>query len=388
MNAAAIRLFFFACITCITTTAFCTTITVHNPAELETAVNNAKPGDSIIIANGRYTGWSCRLKGQGIAGKPIIVNVQTPGGVTFIDSVPQSIFTVTGNYLELHGFVFENCRLWKTAGKAPVLVEFDNTQNCRLTGCTFQKNEAMSQFMPLVVIGGNGGQNRVDHCTFISNINNMDVQVKITKETVPLYTFIDNNEFTNKAKVTWPVFNGGECVQVGQDPVLLGSRSSFTTVRDNRFKQCNAEPEVISNKSSGNQYIHNYLENCQGELVLRGGHDCLIDSNTIKNGSGGIRINGSHHIITHNQISNVPTGIRLMYGMARGKTEVGFYIAATDCVITGNRISNATTAILEGDAKNTDWTGKFDIKRYPSRTMQDVSPADNTIQNNNITPKE
>lgn len=359
-------------------------ITVNSAAALENAANKAKPGDHIVIANGQYKSWSCRLNGAGLAGNPVVVRAESPGGVSFSDSVSKTIFTITGQYLELSGFLFESCKLVKAAGKPVMLAALENTQHCRITNCTFQRNEAISQFMPLIVISGNGTQNRVDHCTFTGNVNNMDVQVSITKETVPLYTLIDYNEFTDKARVTWPVFNGGECVQIGQDPVLLGNQSAFTIVRDNRFINCNAEPEVISNKSSDNRYIHNYFENCQGELVMRGGHDCLIDSNTIRNGQGGIRINGSHHTVTHNQISHVQTGIRLMYGMASGKTAIGFYIAATDCTITHNTITYAITAILEGDGKNADWTGKFDVKRYPSRTMQDVAPANNTIEHNII----
>ena len=53
---------------------------------------------------------------------------------------------------------------------------------------------------------------------------------------------------------------------------------------------CNGEPEVISNKSSNNIYRKNYFEDCDGELVMRGGHDCVIDSNVIKGGNSGIRV--------------------------------------------------------------------------------------------------
>lgn len=386
MTKAAIQLVVSALLLFPATNALPATYTVHNATELENAVNAAKPGDQIIIANGKYTGWSCRLKGNGMAGKPVSIKAQSPGGVYFSDSTNNTTFTITGSYLELSGLVFEDNKLLRAQGKTATLIELESAQYCRVTSCLFQRNEAKSQFMPLVMISGNGAGNRIDHCTFTNNINNMDVSVKVTKEAVPVHSLIDNNEFAYKAKVTWPVFNGGECVQIGQDPVLLGNQQAFTMVRDNRFIQCNGEPEVISNKSSGNRYIHNYFENCQGELVMRGGHDCLVDSNTFKGGTGGIRINGSHHTITHNQMSDVPTAIRLMYGMARGKTEIGFYIAATDCIITDNTISHATTAILEGDSKNADWTGKFDVKRYPSRTMQDVAPADNIIRDNSIKP--
>lgn len=380
-----IRLSTLIALVFFTTIAFASGIKVHTAAELETAINNAQPGDVIIIANGAYTDWSCVLNGRGEAEKPIIIRAESRGKVSFSGTITKTIFKITGAYLELSGFSFTECKISRIPGQTTTLVEMQESANCRLSNCTFQKNEALSQFMPIVVVAGNGESNRVDHCTFISNVNNMDVQVVVAKETVPLHTLIDHNEFKNKAKVTWPVFNGGECVQVGQDPVLLGSRSSFTTVKDNRFIECNGEPEVISNKSSDNKYIGNYLKNCEGELVMRGGFDCLVDRNTIDGGTAGIRVNGGHHTITNNKISNVKTAIRLMYGMANGRSEIGFYIAASDCVISGNKISHVQTGIFIGDSKNADWTGKFDVKRYPSRTVQDVAPSNNDIKNNSIT---
>jgi poly(beta-D-mannuronate) lyase len=236
--------------------------------------------------------------------------------------------------------------------------------------------------MPIVVVSGQGEYNQVDHCTFTGNIDNQELQVRITKEACPLYTVIENNLFQDKNKVSWKVFNGGECVQIGQDPILLGTIQAKTMVRENRFIRCNGEPEVISNKSSNNTYLKNYFEDCDGELVMRGGHNCIIDSNTIKGGNSGIRVNGTGHQITHNDIINVKTAIRLMYGMARGKTEIGFYIAASDCLIKYNRIENAGIGILIGDSKNADWTGKFDTTRYPSRVMQDVAPFNNILADN------
>jgi poly(beta-D-mannuronate) lyase len=171
----------------------------------------------------------------------------------------------------------------------------------------------------------------------------------------PVHADRDHNLFKDKDKVSWPVYNGGECVQIGQDPVLLGTRYAYSLVRDNRFIHCNGEPEVTSNKSSGNKYIHNYFEDRNGELVMRGGHDCLMDSNTIKGGIGGLRVNGTHHTKTNYTLSGLPTGIRLVYDMANGKTEIGFYIAASDCVISNNTIANCATGILIGDSKELDW---------------------------------
>jgi len=361
------------------------TYKVANQQDFKKAVDMVKPGDEIIIANGNYTGWEQTINTNGTAGKPVIIRAETSGKVIFSGDVSKYVFQLTGTYTELSGLTFTGCNVVKAGGSSGILVELKSTKYCRLANCIFTKNAAKAQFMPLVVVGDNGERNRVDHCTFTQNVDNMELQVKVTANSVPVYTLIDHNLFTQKDSVKWPVYNGGECVQIGQDPILLANQVAYATVRDNRFIHCNGEPEVISNKSSGNKYINNYFEDCHGELVMRGGHDCLIDSNTFKGGMGGIRVNGTHHTITNNTLSDMPIAIRLMYGMSKGRVETGFYVAASDCTIKNNHITNSTTGILIGDSKNANWEGKFDTKRYPSRTMQDVAPFNNTLVDNTIT---
>ena len=358
---------------------------VSSQEECNNAAAMVKAGDEIIIANGNYTGWEIVLNTNGNPGQPIVIHAETPGKVVFSGEVYNPVFLLTGSFTEILGISFNGCTVFKTKSKNGLLVELRDSKNCRVGDCVFTGNSVKTQFMPLVVVSGKGENNRVDHCSFIANKDNQELQVKITADAVPVYTFIDHNTFKEKDKVSWKVFNGGECVQVGQDPVLLGTQYAYTVVRDNGFIHCNGEPEVISNKSSGNSYINNYFDNCQGELVMRGGHDCVIDSNTFKGGTGGIRVNGTHHTITNNTLDGLPTGIRLMYGMAKGKTEIGFYIAASDCLIKNNHISNAGTGILIGDSKNADWAGKFDTTKYPSRTMQNIAPFNNTLVDNIVT---
>jgi len=336
------------------------------------------PGDEVAIKNGNYSDWALTISSKGSSAKPILIRAEKPGMVTFSGIVKKPVFKVSGDYIFIKGINFTNCELSKTG----VLIELNAANNCRITECNFSTNRVKTQFTPLVIIAGNGSHNLVERCSFTSNVDNQDVQVKITKESFPKYTLIENNLFSNKTKVSWPNGNGGECVQVGQDPVLLGNQRPETIVQKNRFIQCNGENEVISNKSSGNKYLNNYFENNDGELVMRGGHDCTIAGNTFKGGTGGIRINGTGHSIINNKIDGIQTAIRLMYGMAKGKDEIGFYIAASGCTIKNNAISNATTGILIGDSKDADWTGKFDTKRYPSPVMQNIAPFDNTIGDN------
>jgi poly(beta-D-mannuronate) lyase len=336
------------------------------------------PGDEVEIKNGNYTDWALAISSKGTAAKPIIIRAEKPGMVIFSGNITTPVFKVSGDYIFIKGISFKNCVLTKTG----VLIELNATNNCQLSNCNFSANRVTAQFTPLVIISGNGNTNVIEGCNFTSNVDNQDVQVKITKDSFPKLTLIENNVFSDKVRVSWQNGNGGECVQIGQDPVLLGNQRPETTVRRNRFIHCNGENEVISNKSSGNKYLNNYFEDNDGELVMRGGHDCVIADNTFKGGTGGIRINGTNHTIINNKIDGIQTAIRLMYGMAKGKEEIGFYIAASDCTIKNNTISNAITGILVGDSKDADWTGKFDTKRYPSPVMQSVAPFNNNIVEN------
>ncbi|MCQ6958687.1 polysaccharide lyase 6 family protein [Mucilaginibacter aquariorum] len=358
---------------------------VKTAEEFNKAAVSVLAGDEIVIANGNYSNWATTINCNGTVDKPIIIRAESSVKAMFSGEVRRPVFQITGTYIQIKGLKFEGCQLIKTKGADVVLIQMNAAKYCRITDCTFTKNTVDTQFMPIVVVSGRGEHNRVDHCQFTGNVNNQEIQVKVTANDVSLYTLIDHNVFMDKDSVIWKGNNGGECVQIGQDPILLGNRYSYTTVRDNRFIHCNGEPEVISNKSSGNQYINNYFENCHGELVMRGGHECLVDSNTFAGGIGGIRVNGTGHTITNNSFKNLPIAIRLMYGMAKGKIDTGFYIAASDCIIKNNYITHCDTGILIGGSKNADWTGKFDTKRYPSRTIQDVAPFNNHLDNNTIT---
>jgi len=365
----------------ITSPLHAETYRVNSEDQFKNIIPKLIAGDEVLIKDGNYTPWAVEIPSKGTLKAHIMIRSENEGGVIFTGDFSQPAFKLTGNYIVLKGISFKNCNLLKSGS----LIVLNNTTNCSVTNCSFTSTTAKVQFTPLVVVSGNGDSNQIANCNFSGNIDNQDVQVKITKETSPQNTLIENNLFENKNKVSWKNGNGGECIQVGQDPVLLGTRVSKTLVRFNRFIRCNGEGEVISNKSSNNTYIKNYFEANQGELVMRGGHDCLIDGNIFKGGSGGIRINGTGHTVINNQISDVKTAIRLMYGMAKGKAEIGFYIAASGCILKNNRIDQASTGILVGDSKDVDWTGKFDITKYPSPVMQNIAPFDNEISGNVFT---
>jgi len=358
------------------------TYKVSSSIEFQNLSSRLQPGDEVIIAEGNYQSWSVEVKSNGNASNPITIRGEGNSATIFSGSFTKCVFKISGNFVELENLSFRNCLLTKADGSNGTLIDLSGVSHCRIKNCTFYDNQSQIQFLPLIIISGTGRSNTIEKCIFIHNINTIDVQVKITDKETPSYTSISGNIFKNKPKVTWTNGNGGECIQIGQDPILLGKKEAFSTIKNNSFLRCDGENEIISNKSSANSYLNNRFESNDGELVLRGGHDCIVDGNVFNGGTGGIRINGTGHKIINNKLSGIKTAIRLMYGMAKGKAETGFYIAASDCLVSGNKISKANIGIFEGDSKNVDWTGKFDTKRYPSRVLQDVAPFDNMFLNN------
>jgi poly(beta-D-mannuronate) lyase len=354
------------------------TYQVSSEEEFKLLIPKIAAGDEVIITDGIYPNWSIEISAKGTDTAPITIRPENEGKVIFSGDINQAIFKLTGAYIILKGIRFENCTLVRSSG----LLLINNATNCTVTQCSFLANTAKVQYTPLVIFAGYGNANQITHCNFNGNIDNQDIQVKITKEYSPLYTLIEHNLFENKRKVSWKNNNGGECIQIGQDPVMLGNSVSKSTIRFNKFVACNGEGEIISNKSSNNLYYKNNFEANDGELVMRGGHDCTIEANIFNGGTGGIRINGTGHKVINNQLNNIKTAIRLMYGMAKGKSDIGFYVAASDCVIANNLITQAHIGILVGDSKNADWTGKFDTLRYPSPVIQNIAPFNNKISRN------
>lgn len=69
---------------------------------------------------------------------------------------------------------------------------------------------------------------------------------------------------------------------------------------------------------------------------MRGGSYCEITGNRHENSTGGIRLSGSHHSVTHNLIQNCSNGFRIPYGMMT--EQGGLYQAVTKCLVAHNTV--------------------------------------------------
>lgn len=337
---------------------------VDSEKSFSKAIRQAKAGDTIVIANGRYSGWSAKLDCKGTAKRPVTIRPESAGGVVFTGA---GQFSMTGSYVIIDGLQFEACDFKGN------LLEFKRSDHCRIVNCVFENSGGKRA---AIGISPGSTNNSITDCRF-TNIAarcvNLTMNDDIYKYGVPTGNVIAGNHFQD---IPQAGKNGRETVKIGTNQPTYGHVVVGAIVEDNTFIRCNGEAEIISNKCAGNIYRRNVFNQCDGELVMRGGQNCLIEGNRIFGGKGGIRLCGTGHIVKDNLIVNSDgTGIRLYFGMTKGQG--GHYQAAGQCLITNNTIVNAERAgILVGDRRGAD---------QGEKGIQNVPPQGNRILNNIVT---
>ncbi len=275
---------------------------VKNPAEITAAMNSAKPGDTLIMANGVWTDDHIEFEGEGTKVQPIKLRAETPGQVILSG---QSSLWLGGGYLVVDGLTFTNGYLNNSSGA----IRFQSSANhCRVTNCAiinYSRPDTTTKHKWVIL---NGSNNRVDHCYF-SGKTDKDVMVKVKVDSTPDNHQIDHNYFGDRPRPP-EGGNGFEIFRVGS-----GSVSTFesrTTVEHNYFYNCSGEGEIISNKSRYNIYRYNTFVECEGDLVLRQGKGVLVAGNFFfgngKDKTGGVRITAEDHTIINNYFVDLAGG--------------------------------------------------------------------------------
>jgi poly(beta-D-mannuronate) lyase len=121
---------FLSCCLLQTACFSASTINVTSLPALQTAINNAVPGDIIILANGVYTASvDITINKQGTAVQPITIEAQTIGGAEINGTAGISIVSPAA-YIIIKGFKFtHNASQARMAG---------GTSFCRWTQNLFQ----------------------------------------------------------------------------------------------------------------------------------------------------------------------------------------------------------------------------------------------------------
>ena len=281
---------------------------VSDLAALQTAIDTAKEGATIVVTDGTYAvpeGSPIRLTGVGGRwNKHLTITAESVGGVTFTGA--QSFVFDAAHHVTISGFVFTqsttfelpaSCRAITLSRNEFVLADIEGLHNVmvRADDTVIEYNHFHGKSTLGIYLGIEGGQP-----------TDMAQNVRI-----------HHNHFSDH---TFPGDNGGEPIRLGVSPRALSSAHAI--VEYNLFERCNGDPEAISVKSSDNTVRYNTIRDSLGGIVLRHGNRTRIESNHILNGQNGIRIYGNDHVIVNNVLAGIAgSGVVIGCGTVRDHYE-------------------------------------------------------------------
>ncbi len=354
---------------------------VNDIAELNAAINSARPGDEIIMANGNWDDVQIKFVGYGKQGQPITLKAETAGKV-IISS--QSDLKLGGEYLVVSGLYFTN-----GASPSDAVIDFainkDTVANhSRVTNTVILDFNKVQRNQTDLWVLFNGRYNELDHC-YIAGKSNRGPTVRIDlagNKSIKNYHKIHDNYFGPRPPKGGP---SAETIQLGNSYTSMAP--SYTMVSNNFFDRCNGEVEIISSKSNFNEFRNNVFYKSEGSLVTRHGNYCIVDGNyfigdTSSEQIGGIRLIGTGHWVTNNYFYNLKgktfrSPLAVMNGIP--KSPLNRYLQVTDVVVANNSWINCDSPWQFGVGANVD---QKDI--LPLSEIRSARPIRTTVANNLI----
>jgi len=312
------------------------TVTVSSIADLQKAIDKAKAGDLILLADGVYTTTEdIAFRGKGTREKPIIIAAQHTGAAEITGKGGFSLQS-PATYIIIRGFKFTHA-----ASKAKTGI---GTSFCRFTQNIFE-NQGDGEDLTIA-----GSDQEVDHNTF-QNKNAMGRFVAIRGEgkQIAERLHIHHNYFNNFASQGGK--NGAEALQFGLSGFSLSSSNSV--VEYNLFERCQGENELISVKASAVTLRYNTVRDCPAQFTLRHGNKSQVYGNYFFN-TPGLRIFGDDHFIYSNYFENCSSAI--VIGNGDGEVADGAQLTAHDrpdrVLIAFNTLVNNKENIIQTARKN------------------------------------
>ncbi|WP_282123862.1 chondroitinase-B domain-containing protein [Algibacter mikhailovii] len=313
-------------------------IYVKDMEELELAIEQAAPGDDIVLKNGVWQDAKIDFYGIGTKERPITLRAETPGKV-FIEGA--SFLHLGGEYLNVKGLYFRNGYSPKN-GIIRYMIGEDRTANhCRVTSTVIDGFTKPNRLINDRWIVFYGKHNQLDHCYITGKSNDGEtLRVFFTgNEHINTYHQIVDNYFGPRPRKGGP---RAETIRVGDSKTRVSP--GFVNVSNNYFEACNGEVEIISDKTNFNSFKNNIFYKCEGSLVLRHGSYASVDGNIFIGGDesdfyGGIRVVNTGHWITNNYFykingSNFRAPLAIMNGIPM--TPLNRYLQVSDVVVTYN----------------------------------------------------
>jgi hypothetical protein len=302
-------------------------LSVDSIRELTIRLNQALPGDTIVVKNGVYTttaGITVRRAGE--PGQPITITAETVGGVEISGTHGFNVVQPAA-HIVIRGFHFTHA-----AGRNTVAA---GTRHVRFSRNIFECSDEGAY------LSVSGDDVEVDYNEFRNKktVGSM-VAVSGTGSQVARRVWIHHNYFHNFANA-WST--GAEAIRLGLSTLSMSIGAAV--VEHNLFVRCLGENELISNRSSGNTYRFNTILDSPGtQLSLRHGNDCLVYGNYLRN-TEGLRIFGDRHLVFSNYFEGNYIGINLGNGAAEvaDGAPLTSHDRPDDCVIVFNTLVNNRT---------------------------------------------
>ncbi|HEX7307746.1 polysaccharide lyase 6 family protein [Lentzea sp.] len=268
-------------------------VSVSGTASLQAALDTARPGQRIVLAEGVHA----PERPIKITTPGVTVAARTPGAAVFTRGGFE-LGAVTGVTIE--GFVFDGTSSTTVPPEA---------QATRITRNTYNGNKDGAS----LTVSADDVQ--VDHNTF-SNRSNEGVYLQITGpgSEIAKRTWVHHNHFYNHS---FSGNNGGESIRLGYSHKQ--SKSAYAVVEHNLFEKANGDPEAISVKSSDNTVRFNTIRDSKGYIVLRHGNRTTVEGNVLF--GSGIRFHGNDHRVFNNYVQN--TGDRAIVFGKGSETDSG-----------------------------------------------------------------
>jgi len=347
-------------------------INVSTSSQLSSAVGSANPGDTIVMANGNYSGFTMTRSGNSSAA--ITIQAANVGGAA-INSGTVQLKNLA--YVNLDGIQFTTSGGSASIDGSTIYfgVLLDNATNCRVTRGTFALSGPHTGTGWITLEDGSLS-NEIDHCEFGPNsvgshshyifpTGNPNISgVTPPSDRTPWangkgpynpfisrYTEIDHNYFHDQGT------NDGETIALGAIGVCGDYQGTHSTVEYNLFVNCNGDPEIITTKSSTNTLRFNTVITSAGVFSLRSGNSSSVYGNFFlcSGTGGGVKINEMHHKVYNNYIENTDTSnypIMAENGDPYSLTNFA-HAEVVDAEITYNTVYNPGRQVLIGHGSST-----------------------------------
>jgi len=360
---------------------------------LTKAIDKAKPGDHIVLADGKYTSKeTISIKRAGAAEQPIVIAAKTVGGAEISGDAG---FTISNGaaYVVVKGFVFTH--------KAGSMNIDAKAHHCRITRNIFAlKVDGRSTYMTV-----DGDDNEIDHNMFRDKkTEGQMLMIQGPGTQMAKRNWVHHNYFLDFGK---GAPNNASGLHIGSSHRSMDS--GFSVAEYNLFVRNIGENEgAICNKSSDNIYRFNTIVDST-ELSLRHGHRVQVYGNFMLNSSG-LRFFAHDHEIYSNYFeqcrpaiaigngdNTIPPGpltshekperVKVVYNTLvnnRANVQLGGRkngLGADDFVFANNIIQGGNKAVtLAGPLKNPKWEGNIIWKTdggagdIPAEGFREVDP--------------